>query len=231
MGERLIDGFTVGYALALSQFVMTWFLGWLYLRKPIGSSTRCAQGRGDGSRGPRQSPGRRRWHGGGPRHRRRSVRLRPDAQRLIALPLAEVNVEAVSIFGVVVGDHARDHLLGLEADQGRDHVLGRGPRNHRRPERIRDRRRLHVGGFVPGHRRPDLPLRVRRVPVFGRFPGRLPDRALPARGADAQLGQVHDRRRALVPAQRAAGASRGGVGNADRRRLLPDRADGRAPER
>ena len=33
MGERLIDGFTVGYALALTQFVMTWFLGWLYLRR------------------------------------------------------------------------------------------------------------------------------------------------------------------------------------------------------
>jgi uncharacterized membrane protein (DUF485 family) len=33
MGERLIDGFTVGYLLALSQFVMTWVLGWLYLRK------------------------------------------------------------------------------------------------------------------------------------------------------------------------------------------------------
>jgi uncharacterized membrane protein (DUF485 family) len=33
MGERLVEGFTVGYALALSQFVMTWFLGWLYLRK------------------------------------------------------------------------------------------------------------------------------------------------------------------------------------------------------
>ncbi len=33
MGERLIDGLTVGYALALSQFVMTWFLGWLYLRR------------------------------------------------------------------------------------------------------------------------------------------------------------------------------------------------------
>jgi uncharacterized membrane protein (DUF485 family) len=33
MGERLIDGFTVGYALALSQFLMTWVLGWLYLRK------------------------------------------------------------------------------------------------------------------------------------------------------------------------------------------------------
>lgn len=33
MGERLIDGLTVGYALALSQFVMTWFFGWLYLRR------------------------------------------------------------------------------------------------------------------------------------------------------------------------------------------------------
>jgi uncharacterized membrane protein (DUF485 family) len=33
MGERLIDGFTVGYALALTQFLMTWFLGWLYLRR------------------------------------------------------------------------------------------------------------------------------------------------------------------------------------------------------
>lgn len=33
MGERLIEGLTVGYALALSQFVMTWVLGWLYLRR------------------------------------------------------------------------------------------------------------------------------------------------------------------------------------------------------
>ena len=34
MGREFItDGMTVGYALALSQFVMTWVLGWLYLRK------------------------------------------------------------------------------------------------------------------------------------------------------------------------------------------------------
>jgi uncharacterized membrane protein (DUF485 family) len=33
MGESLHEGFTVGYGLALSQFVMTWALGWLYLRK------------------------------------------------------------------------------------------------------------------------------------------------------------------------------------------------------
>ena len=34
MGREFItDGVTVGYALAFSQFVMTWVLVWLYLRK------------------------------------------------------------------------------------------------------------------------------------------------------------------------------------------------------
>jgi uncharacterized membrane protein (DUF485 family) len=31
--EFLTDGLTVGYALALTQFLMVWGLGWLYLRK------------------------------------------------------------------------------------------------------------------------------------------------------------------------------------------------------
>jgi uncharacterized membrane protein (DUF485 family) len=31
--EFLTDGLTVGYVLALSQFVMTWLLGWMYLRQ------------------------------------------------------------------------------------------------------------------------------------------------------------------------------------------------------
>ena len=34
MGREFItDGLTVGYALALSQFVMTWVLGWMYMRR------------------------------------------------------------------------------------------------------------------------------------------------------------------------------------------------------
>jgi uncharacterized membrane protein (DUF485 family) len=34
MGREFItDGLTVGYVLALTQFVMTWVLGWLYLRR------------------------------------------------------------------------------------------------------------------------------------------------------------------------------------------------------
>ena len=34
MGREFItDGLTVGYAFALSQFVMTWVLGWMYMRR------------------------------------------------------------------------------------------------------------------------------------------------------------------------------------------------------
>jgi uncharacterized membrane protein (DUF485 family) len=33
MGESIYEGFTVGYLLALSQFIMVWGLGWLYLRE------------------------------------------------------------------------------------------------------------------------------------------------------------------------------------------------------
>ena len=33
MGESITGGFTVGYLLALTQFVMVWVLTWMYLRK------------------------------------------------------------------------------------------------------------------------------------------------------------------------------------------------------
>jgi uncharacterized membrane protein (DUF485 family) len=33
MGSSIYEGFTVGYLLALTQFVMVWVLGYLYLRK------------------------------------------------------------------------------------------------------------------------------------------------------------------------------------------------------
>lgn len=33
MGESVYEGVTIGYVLALSQFVMTWVLAWLYLRR------------------------------------------------------------------------------------------------------------------------------------------------------------------------------------------------------
>lgn len=33
MGSSVYEGLTVGYLLALSQFVMTWVLAWMYLRR------------------------------------------------------------------------------------------------------------------------------------------------------------------------------------------------------
>lgn len=33
MGESIYQGFTLGYLLALTQFIMTWGLGWMYLRR------------------------------------------------------------------------------------------------------------------------------------------------------------------------------------------------------
>jgi uncharacterized membrane protein (DUF485 family) len=60
MGREFItDGLTVGYVLALSQFVMTWVLGWMYLRKsdrefdPLAERAREAALRtGTGTRAP-----------------------------------------------------------------------------------------------------------------------------------------------------------------------------------
>jgi uncharacterized membrane protein (DUF485 family) len=33
MGSSIYEGFTVGYGLALTQFVMVWVLAWVYVRK------------------------------------------------------------------------------------------------------------------------------------------------------------------------------------------------------
>ena len=123
--------------------------------------------------------------------------------------------------------HARHHLLGLEADDRRRAVLCRGAAHHRNPERLRDRRRLHVGGLVPGHRRIDLPVRLRRLRLLGRMARRVPDRAVPALRAHAELRQVHDGRRAHVPHEPATGQDRGSNRHALRGGLLPDRPDDR----
>ena len=56
MGESIYEGLTVGYVLALSQFVMVWGLGWLYLRKadrdfdPLAEKRGAARDRASASR-------------------------------------------------------------------------------------------------------------------------------------------------------------------------------------
>jgi uncharacterized membrane protein (DUF485 family) len=69
MGREFItDGLTVGYALALSQFVMTWVLGWMYLRRADNTfdplAERARQAATAGSRGAEPGgPERRFRHG------------------------------------------------------------------------------------------------------------------------------------------------------------------------
>ena len=72
MGESSIEGFTVGYALALSQFVMTWVLGWLYLRQADRVFDPLAEARGRA--GARATRGRRGDRPATTRHRRGAPR-------------------------------------------------------------------------------------------------------------------------------------------------------------
>ena len=54
--------------------------------------------------------------------------------------------------------HAGDHQVGGLEDQVGGRLLRRRRRHHRLPEQPRDRRRLHVGGLVPGHLGPGVRL-------------------------------------------------------------------------
>ncbi len=64
MGERIYQGFTVGYALALTQFVMVAVLGIMYLRRadkdydPLAQRVVTAAGGGDGGEAGRAAEGR-----------------------------------------------------------------------------------------------------------------------------------------------------------------------------
>ena len=73
--EFLTDGLTVGYVFALSQFVMTWVLGWMYLRRadkvfdPLAERARAAV---EGAEAPAA---------GGPRFRRGELVEEQEEQR------------------------------------------------------------------------------------------------------------------------------------------------------
>ena len=95
-------------------------------------------------------------------------------------------------------------------------------------ERHRHRRRLPLGGILPRHHRRHRDQRLRRLPLLHRLPRRLARRPAARRRTAAQHRQVHHGRRALVPAQAAPRAHRGGHLHARRLLLLPAGADGRS---
>ena len=125
------------------------------------------------------------------------------------------------------GRHAVHHQVGGGQDQERGRLLHRRRRHHRLPERPGDRRRLHVGGVLPGHFGGGDGHRLRRPDLLDRLPGRLAGHHLPDGRAAAQPGQVHLRRRGRLPLQPDADPHLRGHRHAGRGGLLPDRADGR----
>ena len=208
MGEEfLTTALTVGYVLALTQFVMVWVLAAWYLRKPTVSSTRSPSER------------RRAW-------RRRPGRARQpsDASSATRSTGRAGDEEVTALDDLHRSRRQRD--WPWRSSRGRRRVTWWSPTSprsaSRRPPTSGPPGRGLTGrqnGFaiagdymsaaiVPRHRRPDLPVRLRRLPVLRRLPRGLPHRAVPARRADAQLGQVHDRRRAVVPDERSPPARR-----------------------
>ena len=117
--------------------------------------------------------------------------------------------------------------MGGVQNEVRRRFLHRRRRHHRVPERAGDRRRLHVGGVVPRNFGGGDGLRLRRIDLFDRIPGRLAGHHIPDGGAPAQPRQVHLRGRGGVPLRADAGAHLRRVEHARRGGLLPDRADGR----
>ncbi|CAA9298448.1 MAG: Putative symporter YjcG, partial [uncultured Friedmanniella sp.] len=118
------------------------------------------------------------------------------------------------------------HLLGVAAEQDRRGLLRRRSLVLRLPERAGHRRGLHVRGLIPRHLGGHRPLRLRRVPLLHRVPGRLAGRPAAGGGAAAQLRPLHDGRPARLPD--AADASPQRRGHLDDRgvHLLPAGPDG-----
>ena len=156
--------------------------------------------------------------------------------RLLATT-GEFNGLAVGVFACVLAMTLVITRWAAKRTQERHRVLCRRTRRRRRRQRRRHRRRLPVRVDVPRLRGPDVPVRLRRLDHRPRRLPVVPARALPARRADAQRGQVHRRRRARLPPARAAGAGRDGdqhaadlghlPGRAARRRGRRDRGAGR----
>ena len=105
-------------------------------------------------------------------------------------------------------------------------VLHRGSGVLRSAERHRDRGRLSVGGQLPRHRGRDRGVRLRRLPLLHRLPGGVARRAAAGRRIAAQHRQIHDGRRAELPAAAAAGPGGRRDVDADGVAVLPARPDG-----
>ena len=141
MAESVYQGLTVGYCLALTQFVMVSVLGIVYLRRaeavydPLAEKVVRARVGDLARRGPAGPPD--------------PAPPAPIEGRPMTVIAATQRRSARHLRDRPV-DHARRHVLGVEADDRRRCLLGRGPLDQRRAERPGDLRRLPLRHLVLG---------------------------------------------------------------------------------
>ena len=215
MGESVYEGLTVGYCYALTQFLMVFVLGIWYLRKsenefdPLADAVAAA--------GP---PRRRR---GALRARRRAARGgRRDDPRS-----PKINVEALVIFGGRPLDHARDHVLGVQAGAsavgfyaaGRQ-ITGRQNGLAISGDYLCAASFLGIAGLIFLYGFDGFLYSIGFLVAFLTVMFLLAERMRNA--GKYTIADV-----LVVPPERDARARRGGARHVRRRDLLPDRADGR----
>ena len=119
MAESVYEGLTVGYCLALTQFVMVWCSACMYLRR----------GRRDFD--PLADESSQRALGASPTSRRRAPAPRGGAGAMTVIA-ADVNVEALVIFGIVLAITLGITYWASKRMTGADVFWAAGTLDHRR---------------------------------------------------------------------------------------------------
>ena len=208
MGTKLFGNINVALVLGLAQFATTFLIAWLVL------AARRREARPQG-RGHQVPDGGRRMS---PRtHHLATAAASASEHRPLIITLFGLFVVATLVITVWAGRQtkdAADFYAGGRQFTGFQNGLA-------------DLRRLHVRRVLPRHRRRHRPLRLRRLPLLHRLPGRLAGRPAAGRRTAAQLRPLHDGRRPRVPDAPAPGPHRRRHLHHRRLDLLPAGPDGR----
>ena len=207
MGTKLFGNINVAFVFGLAQFVTTFLIAWLLLaaRRRRSSTPRRGDQVPDGGRAHEHTP----LQLAAERHR--------TEHRPLIITLFAVFVAATLCITVWAGRQTKDArrlLRRRPLSSPASRTASRSPATTCRPRR---------SSASPGCHRP---LRLRRLPVLHRLPGRLAGRPAAGRRAAAQLRPVHHGRRPRLPDAPAPGPYRRGRLHHRRLDLLPAGPDG-----
>ena len=189
MSTKVVGNINVALIFGLLQFVSTFVIAWLYARyanrelDPIAAKLR----------GEFDEEGRP---------------MSAAASTVLALSEDATQTLTTALFLVVVAITLGITFWASRNTKTAADYYAAGRNVLRLPERPGDLRRLHVRRVVPRHLRRHRAVRLRRLPLLDRLPGRVAGRAAAGRRADAQLRPLHDGRPAGLPDAAAPGAHR-----------------------